>query len=101
SPSVTTEYPLRFLSEEVFVLKNFILLCKVAVACFQSCYKLVCSCSVCSSASECLKIFFCSSLHVFFLCDLSDLLNFFFHSVTDCVLSEQHTVTKLSVVLEE
>ena len=31
SPSVTAEYPLGFLSEEVFVLKDFVLLSKVAV----------------------------------------------------------------------
>src|SRR5699024_6260016 len=101
SPSVTTEYPLGFLSQQVFVLENFVLLGKVAAAAFQSCYKLVCSCSVCSPACECIKVLFRSCLYIFFLCDLSDLLNFCFHSVTDRVLSEQHTITELSVILEQ
>ena len=36
SPSVTTEDPLGFLSQEIFLSKDFF--CFVASACFQSCY---------------------------------------------------------------
>ena len=44
SPSVTTEDPLGFLSQEVFVLQD--ILCFLASACFQSSNQLVCSSAV-------------------------------------------------------
>ena len=50
-PSVTTEYPLRFLSQEVFVLHN--ILANRAVDSFQSCNQFLSSSSV-GSAYACL-----------------------------------------------
>ena len=104
SPSVTAEYPLGLLSEEVFVLHD----------------------SPCSSGSRCRpepatslsvavpfdrtdirkvsKPLFASSLitsSVALVLPPSQLSTLPFKLVTDCVLSQKHTITELCVVLEQ
>src|SRR5699024_5633893 len=101
SPSVTTEYPLGFLSEEVFILQKFSFLCTVASAFLQSCYEIVCSCSVSSATSACIKVLLSCCLNVCIFCILSKFSYKAFHSVTDRILSEQHTISELSIVLEQ
>ena len=99
SPSVTTEDPLGFLSEEVFLCKDLFAL--VTSASFQSSYQLISCSTVGCSNSISIKPFLSCSFYICVLTVSNDILNFLFQSATDSVLSEQHTVTKLSCILEQ
>ena len=76
SPSVTTEDPLGFLSEEVFLSKDFF--CFVTSASFKSSNKFVCSSAVCSTYSKCIQPFLTSCLNVFVCSVSNNVFNFCF-----------------------
>ena len=61
SPTVATEYPLGFLSEEVFILHN--ILAVRAVDAVQSRYQLVGSCAVQCTDSVSIQPLFASCFH--------------------------------------
>src|SRR5699024_10317968 len=100
SPSVTTEDPLGFLRQEVFVLHD--VLAGLAVASLKSSYQFVGGVSVGHAAVEGIQVrlacffYFCGSL-----IRSGYSLYFFFQSRTDGFLSKQHTVTKLCVILKQ
>ena len=99
SPSVTTEDPLGFLSQEVFALQDF--LSFLASAGFQSSNQLICSSTVGSAYAEGIQPFLTGSLNVFFICSSNQSLYFGLQTVTQSLLSQEHTVTELSVILEQ
>ena len=76
SPSVTTEDPLGFLSQEIFLSKDFF--CFVASASFKSSNKFVCSSAVCSTHSKCIQPFLTSCLNVFVCSVSNNVFNFCF-----------------------
>ena len=100
SPSVATEDPLGFLSEEVFVLND--VSANVAVSVFDCFYKFLGCSSVGSAAVKGIQILFACCFYFFrsFL-GVHNILNFGFQAAADCFLSEKHTITELCVVLEQ
>ena len=76
SPSVTTEDPLGFLSQEIFLSKDFF--CFVTSASFKSSNKFVCSSAVCSTYSKCIQPFLTSCLNVFVCSVSNNVFNFCF-----------------------
>ena len=64
SPSVTTEDPLGLLSQDNLCSSAISFAC-IASACFQSCYQLVSSCTVCSAYAEGIQPFLSSCLYFF------------------------------------
>ena len=99
SPSVSTEYPLRLLSQEVFLLQD--ILGGVTSACLKSSNQLVGSRAVGCAYCEGIVPLFDGSLHILVVRIGSESVQLVFQSVTDCSLSEQHTVSKLSRILEQ
>ena len=99
SPSVTTEDPLGFLGQIIFLSKDFF--SSVTSACFQSSDELVCCCTVCCSNRECIQPFLTSFFNCFVLAFCFNSFNFCFEAITDSSLSKKHTITKLSVVFEQ
>ena len=86
SPSVTTEDPLGFLSQEVFVLNDFF--AGIAFASFQSSNQFICCSTVGSTYTEGIDPFFTSCFYFirsFFTFHNS--FYFCFQTVTDCFLS--------------
>src|SRR5699024_5845738 len=94
-----TEYPLRFLAQEVFLCQDFF--CLVASACFQCSDQFIGSCSVCSAASIGIQPFLSGSFHILVVSVCHYIFYFLFQTLADCILSQQHTITKLCVVLEQ
>ena len=101
SPSVTAEYPLGFLCKEVFFLEQLCSFRTSASACFQSSYQLVCSSAVFRTDVKGIQIFLSRSLHVLIVSAFRQLLHFYFQTVSDGILSKQHTIAELCVILEQ
>ena len=99
SPSVTTEDPLGFLGQIVFLSKD--LFSSVASTCFQSCDQFVCCCTVGCSNSECIQPFLASFFNCFVFAICYNSFNFCFKAITDSSLCKKHTITKLSVIFEQ
>ena len=98
-PSVTTEYPLGFLGEEVFVLND--ILAYAAVFAFQSRYQLVGCRSVGNAAVVGIQVFLANSLNSFVIGIGKNVFNLCLQSASDSVLGKQHTHTKLSIVFKQ
>ena len=96
-PAVTTEDPLALLSQEVLLCDDF--LCIRGIDVSKSCNQCICCCSVLSTLLVCIEpsLAFRCALAAF--CD--NVLNVSLEAFTDCLLSKEHTVTELSVVLEQ
>ena len=102
SPAVTAEDPYGLLGEVVLVLKDISLLIALAVALFElsnECSS--CSC-ILSTVVYCCEVLISSCLDLSrCLVACSDFLYFLDESLTDSLLTEIHTETVLSVVLEQ
>ena len=62
SPSVTAEYPLGLLSQEIFILNN--VSADIAVNAVQSCNQLIGSSAVQSADAKCIEPFLAGCLHL-------------------------------------
>ena len=96
-PTVTTEDPLALLAEEVFLLNDFLSVSCVDIS--ECSNESVCSSAVLSTILVCIEplLAFSSTLAAF--CHDSFYLSL--QSFTNCLLSEEHTITELSVVFEQ
>ena len=99
-PAVAAEDPLRLLSQEIFVGHD--ILTSRAINAFQSRHQLIGSASVQSADTKGIQPLLAGSLH-FFGSSLirSNCLNLLLQLITNRILSQQHTKTKLCIVLKQ
>ena len=98
SPSVTTEYPLGLLGQELLLLKD-LLSCIGAVS-FESCYQSIRSCAVLSACHEGVDPLLSGCLDVVACC-LSKSLDLGLEICSQGLVCKKHTITKLCSVLKQ
>ena len=98
-PSVSTEDPLGLLGKEVFILHD--ILAYFAVLSFQNSNQLIGSSSVGHTAVEGIQIFLACSLNRIVGSVRKNAFHLLLQAASQRLLSEQHTHTELSVVLEQ
>ncbi len=98
SPSVTTEYPLGLLSQELLLLKDF-LSCIGAVCC-KSCYQSISCCAVLCADREGVDPLLSCCLN-FLACCLSNSLDLGLEVCSQGLVCKKHTITELSSILKQ
>ena len=99
-PSVAAEDPYGLLGKEFLVVND--ILAVLTIDAVESGNKRISSSAVLRSVIDCVKISLGSRLDLIGgLVAVSDSLNLSYEPVANCVLTEEHTVTVLCVILEQ